>query len=90
MPATHVPSWIHYEQLLEKTVLEYRAVNSSISREGTMGEAFMNTHSFAEEQLTGVYKTLVHGYATKNETLQLTCENEVILFFIISRLWGYF
>lgn len=55
-------------------MLAYRA------REGMIGEAFMTTHSFAEEKLKRTFKTLVLGYNAGNETMRDACRTQVSVF----------
>lgn len=58
-------------------MLAYRAGNSTVGRKGTMGEAFMMTHSFTEEKLGGTYRARIREYADGNDTVLDLCREEV-------------
>lgn len=69
--------WVHYERLLEDAVLYYRSGGASEGSRVPVGEAFMTTHSFADEVLDGQYEIRVREYMAKNESLLATCRETV-------------
>lgn len=76
-PTIHVHSWVNYERLLEEAVLYYRSGGATGGSRVPVGEAFMTTHSFADEVLDGEYKVRVREYKEGKESLLTTCRDTV-------------
>ena len=69
--------WVNYERLLEEAVLYYRSGGASGGKRVPVGEAFITTHSFADEVLDGEYEARVRDYEEKKESLLAQCRKTV-------------